>query len=214
MERTELEKWISENKSIREIKSISGKGYSTIRYWLNKYSLSTNFDNFSDSKFANKGNKYTKEQIENAILLSNNYSDVFRNLGIKINGGSYTWIKNLIKSFNINIDHFSKLNENLIKSGIEITHNRQKTIYSCPELIKNNDTRFAAQKLRNYLTFNGIPEKCNICGISDWNDVPLRLDIDHIDGDYRNNKLVNLQFICPNCHRQKTSASSRKSLNK
>ena len=35
--------------------------------------------------------------------------------------------------------------------------------------------------------------------------MPLRLDIDHKDGDPLNNKLDNLQFICPNCHRQKTT---------
>lgn len=30
------------------------------------------------------------------------------------------------------------------------------------------------------------------------------LDIDHIDGNNKNNKKENLQVLCPNCHRKKT----------
>lgn len=41
------------------------------------------------------------------------------------------------------------------------------------------------------------------CGIGEiWNDKPLRLQIDHIDGDRTNNKKENLQWLCPNCHTQ------------
>lgn len=45
-------------------------------------------------------------------------------------------------------------------------------------------------------------EFCELCG---WaksnphtNTIPLHLD--HIDGDYRNNRPENLRLLCPNCH--------------
>ena len=45
-------------------------------------------------------------------------------------------------------------------------------------------------------------EKCEICGWDERNKytnlIPLHLD--HIDGNYRNNKLTNLRLLCPNCH--------------
>lgn len=43
---------------------------------------------------------------------------------------------------------------------------------------------------------------CQICGISDWNNKPITLQIDHIDGDAINNSYSNLRVICPNCHSQ------------
>ncbi len=43
---------------------------------------------------------------------------------------------------------------------------------------------------------------CEECGISEWNDKPLTLEVDHIDGDNSNNELTNLKILCPNCHSQ------------
>ena len=44
--------------------------------------------------------------------------------------------------------------------------------------------------------------KCVLCG---WNEInpstkKSPLHIDHIDGDYKNNRPENLRLLCPNCH--------------
>ena len=46
-------------------------------------------------------NRYTCEEIEAAVIKSKCYADIFKNLGITLNGGSYPWIKGLIKKFEI-----------------------------------------------------------------------------------------------------------------
>lgn len=43
---------------------------------------------------------------------------------------------------------------------------------------------------------------CEICGISEHNNKPLMLQIDHINSNATNNHPDNLQLICPNCHSQ------------
>jgi hypothetical protein len=43
---------------------------------------------------------------------------------------------------------------------------------------------------------------CEVCGISEHNGKPLKLECDHIDGDHTNNMITNLRLICPNCHSQ------------
>ena len=44
--------------------------------------------------------------------------------------------------------------------------------------------------------------KCYSCGIDSWNDKPITLEVEHIDGNSNNNKEENLVMICPNCHSQ------------
>lgn len=58
-----------------------------------------------------------------------------------------------------------------------------------------------SQHIRRYLLekFNG---SCSKCG---WNKInvfsnTLPLEIEHIDGNYQNNKEENLDLLCPNCH--------------
>lgn len=45
--------------------------------------------------------------------------------------------------------------------------------------------------------------KCSICDISEWNGIPINLEIYHKDGNpHISNYPENLYFICPNCHSQ------------
>jgi 5-methylcytosine-specific restriction endonuclease McrA len=55
--------------------------------------------------------------------------------------------------------------------------------------------------MRDYMV-KTIDYHCNVCHISEYNGKPITLQVDHIDGDRKNNTLENLQFICPNCHSQ------------
>ena len=42
--------------------------------------------------------------------------------------------------------------------------------------------------------------KCEDCGLTEWKNQPIPLEAHHIDGNKCNNKLENLQLLCPNCH--------------
>jgi len=47
-----------------------------------------------------------------------------------------------------------------------------------------------------------LGERCTRCGWSEKNPVTNRvpLELEHIDGNWRNNKPDNLTVLCPNCH--------------
>lgn len=65
--------------------------------------------------------------------------------------------------------------------------------------------------IRKYI-FNKYDSKCSICGWSEINKTTgkIPLEVEHIDGDYKNNKEDNLTLLCPNCH---SLTSTYKSLN-
>jgi len=58
-----------------------------------------------------------------------------------------------------------------------------------------------SSKLRKKLIEDGIKKnECEKCGINKWLSKLIPLELHHVDGNRFNNKLENLQILCPNCH--------------
>jgi len=71
------------------------------------------------------------------------------------------------------------------------------------EILDGKHPHFQTFKLKNRLLKSGIIEnRCVICGITEWNDKAINMELDHIDGDRTNHRLDNLRMLCPNCHSQ------------
>lgn len=42
--------------------------------------------------------------------------------------------------------------------------------------------------------------RCEACGLTQWRGVPVPLALHHVNGDRHDNRLENLEILCPNCH--------------
>lgn len=51
--------------------------------------------------------------------------------------------------------------------------------------------------------------RCETCGIAEWLGRPLGLALHHVTGDPGDNRLDNLQILCPNCHSQTPNFGSK-----
>lgn len=142
--------------------------------------------------------KYTRELLEEVVKKSKNYSDTLRNLGAKRTQGTiHKYIKNLIKKYNINIDHFVYSTKGI--------HAHNKLHYS-EVLVLNRlkNRKESAEKLRRAMIESGIEYKCIDCNISNiYNNKQIRLEIHHKNKNSFDNSKDNVVFLCPNCHSQR-----------
>lgn len=52
--------------------------------------------------------------------------------------------------------------------------------------------------------------KCEECSLSEWNGKHIVLELEHINGDRKDNRKENLKILCPNCHSQTSTFRKKK----
>ena len=68
-------------------------------------------------------------------------------------------------------------------------------------LLVKTDSRNGRANLKKRLIEAGIKEdRCERCGISEWLGEKLSIHLHHKNGDGTDNRLENLEMLCPNCH--------------
>ncbi|MGW0859444.1 HNH endonuclease signature motif containing protein [Streptomyces sp. NPDC002690] len=148
------------------------------------------------SHFEREDTRWTKEVLEPAVAASTTMVGVLRLLGLNAVGGNHTHISRRVKSLGIDTSHFESSAPRSSKGR------RHRTL---EELLVEQDPATArreqSSRLKRALMLLGADERCTGCGAAGtWQGHPLPLEIDHIDGNWRNNRVENLRMLCPNCH--------------
>lgn len=132
------------------------------------------------------------EFILNIINDCSSKTDVLKRLELKISGGNYNTLSSFIKKNNINIEHFN----DLLKTSNYIKYDKLEDV-----LIENSPYT-STYSLKRRLYKEGLKDrKCEKCGQDEnWLGKKIALILDHINGDRHDNRLSNLQIVCPNCN--------------
>jgi len=139
--------------------------------------------------------KWTKEQLREAVRGARSIRQVLSQIGLKEAGGNYAQIRKYLHFYKIDICHFKGKAWNKGLRGIG------KPIFPLEKILVKNST-FQSYKLKKRLFAAGLKQQnCEICGwAKKTNDGRLPLELDHINGDSRDDRLENLRILCPNCH--------------
>ena len=156
---------------------------------------------------------YTKELLEPIVSNSKSVSDVIRHLGIVPRGGNFNTIKKKIDEFNIDHSHFigQGWSKGLTKeTSTGVAKTRASNTKHTPDTAFINNIHLPSNTIKRLFDEIGVVEKCSDCGIGNvWNLKPIRLQIDHINGDHLDNRFENLRYLCPNCHSQTLTFAGR-----
>jgi 5-methylcytosine-specific restriction endonuclease McrA len=74
----------------------------------------------------------------------------------------------------------------------EFKSNKKYCSTNCKQKARQVRNSYRIHKGNNCIRCGFVPEH------------PVQLDVDHIDGNNKNNDISNLQTLCANCHRLKT----------
>jgi hypothetical protein len=144
--------------------------------------------------------KYTRDRLTEAAQNTDSVYGVIRFLGGNPgSGGTHQLVRKRLKQFSIDTSHFPGLGYNKGRPS-----SKRKTASQILTNTAGLPTRRKARLLRRALLEIGREFSCVACGLGGvWNGKKITLQVDHIDGNWRNNTASNLQFLCPNCHSQK-----------
>lgn len=73
---------------------------------------------------------------------------------------------------------------------------------------RNRDESIIRRHMKRYLVHKR-GHKCSICKRTEWENQPIPIICDHIDGDSTNNDLDNFRLVCPNCDAQLPTFKSK-----
>ncbi|MFI8366106.1 HNH endonuclease signature motif containing protein [Streptomyces sp. NPDC085466] len=150
------------------------------------------------SHFEREGVRWTREVLAEAVAASSSVWDVLRRLGVDLVGGQHAHISRRIKAYGIDTTHFTPptRTERMRRSPRRRTPEEVLVLNTSPHPL-----RVRGSRLRSALLETGVKQECALCDVgATWRGHPLPLEVDHMDGDWRNNLPGNLRLLCPNCH--------------
>jgi hypothetical protein len=138
--------------------------------------------------------KYTEEQFRDAWLSSNSVMECLRTLGLNEYGSAHQIAKDTARELGLDNSHMT--GRGWLKGK---THSFSPSRPLNEILVygkKENNT-----ELKKKLVRAGLKEwKCERCGLDSWLGEKITIELEHVDGDNKNNTIENLMFLCPNCH--------------
>ncbi|MET8455832.1 HNH endonuclease [Streptomyces parvulus] len=136
------------------------------------------------------------EALRKAVAESNSFAGLLRRLGRPDGGTQRALLRQWIAEESISTAHFLGQAHRSGESG-------PMALRPAEDILVKHDgkRRTKTALLRRALGEIGVPEECAECGTGpEWLGKPMTLEVDHVNGDWSDDRPANLRLLCPNCH--------------
>ncbi|GAA3062036.1 hypothetical protein GCM10017562_29140 [Streptomyces roseofulvus] len=165
------------------------------RYLLKRFAhYGIDISHFPHRRRGKQPPRPTAEDLRHAVDRSTSVSGALRLLGRTDSGQMRELFRRWTAEDGLATTHFLGQAHQRGRSG------RTKP---APEILVRHDgkRRTRTHLLRRALHEVGVHEECAECGIGPvWLGEAITLEIDHVNGDWSDDRRENLRLLCPNCH--------------
>jgi len=140
-----------------------------------------------------RGPRYSEQEARQAVAASSSYAETLRRLGMRPAGGNHRTLREYVEEvWSISTAHFDPdraRNEALQRERVALSS------------VLVEASTYSRSHLKARLFDAGLKtRRCEMCGQGEiWRGRRMALILDHVNGVANDNRIENLQIVCPNC---------------
>ncbi|MFF0448190.1 HNH endonuclease [Streptomyces sp. NPDC004609] len=137
-----------------------------------------------------------EQALRAAVATASSFAEVMRALGMEVNDTNHRRVRRRVIELGIDTGHFRRRPWGTVRVPAP-----RPVAADVLVVLPEGSPRTNRARLHRALEETGVPYRCVSCGNpGEWLGRPITLQIDHVSGDWLDNRAVNLRYLCPNCH--------------